>query len=487
MEDIRFALRAMRRAPGFFAGAVLILALGIGLSTAAFEIFYAVLVRPLPVREQARLVALAGDLPGSRLPLFPMKRRLVRAFAREMRTLTEVAGIAYDGPWEWKVRDPADDHQTVVLHSSVVTGNFFQVLGARAEIGRTLLPQDDARGAKKVVVISHDLWQREYGGDAGVLGRRVLDQGSGDAYEIVGVLPAGLALERGADTWRTLDTVFPILADSDLDSRFALMRLVGRLAPGATPAASGAELAAFLRREWRAQNPAMASRLTATAHPLTDDVVGDVRPALRIVSAAVALLLLIACVNVANLLLIRGARRRAELAVRASLGASRSRLIRQLVVEGVVLVALGAIVGVSIAAGALAAAGTALSAYLPRVAEARVEGVTVAAAAIVAAIAVLVSVVGPALTVSSSELFSLVRSGAASVTGSRRARLARRALVVVQVALAMVVVAAAGLLGESLRHLQRVQLGFAVDRLDVIEVVPRNDAQQSAATINATM
>ncbi len=487
LDDLRSALRAMRRAPAFFAGAVLILAFGIGLSTAAFEIFYTVLLRPLPVREQERLVTLAGDLPGSRLALFPMKRRLVQRFERETRTLTEVAGIAYDGPWEWKVRDPADEHQTIALHSSVVTGNFFQVLGARAEVGRLLVPQDDARGAKKVVVISHELWQREYGGDAGAIGRRVLDQSSGDAYEIVGVVPAGLGFERGADTWRTLDAQFPILADSDLDSRFAEERLVGRLAPGATPTAAAAELAAFLRREWSGQNPAMASRLTATVQPLADEVVGDVRPALRIASAAVALLLLIACVNVANLLLIRGARRRSELAVRAAIGASRGRLIRQLVIEGAVLVVLGAIVGVSIAGTALAAIAAAMSAYMPRVADARVEGVTVAAAAIIALVAVTVSTVGPALTVSSGELFSLVRSGAASVTGSRRARHARQGLVVVQVALALVVVAAAGLLVESLQQLQRLQLGFAIDQLGVVEVSPKNDAHQSAAMINATM
>src|SRR5215831_14492515 len=485
LQDVRFALRAIRRAPFFFAGAALILALGIGLSTATFEIFYTVLLEPLPVQDQNQLVALAGDLQGSRLPVFPLHRRLLRAFQRETRTLSGVAGIAYDGPWAWYVRDPSDAHSVTRLHSSVVTANFFGVLGARAEIGRTLLPQDDAPGARKVVVISHELWQRQYGGDARVLGQRVIDQSSGTVYEIVGVMPPGFALERGADTWRALDALFPVLADSDLDSPFAMVRIVGRLAPGATAGAARAEVASFLRRAWSARNPAIAERLTATMHLLPTEVFGDVRPALRLVATAIALLLLIACVNVANLLLIRGAARRSELAIRTTLGATRARLMRQLVAEGIVLALAGGAAGLIVAGLALSGVVAFASAYVPRAAQARVDGVTVAAAAGISAISVLLSVVGPALTVSAGELFALVRSGAAAVIGSRRSGRARRGLVSVQIALAFVVLTMAGLLGRSLERVQALDLGFAIDHLDVIELNPADGAHATSASVNA--
>jgi predicted permease len=470
ISDIRIALRGWRRNPMFCLGAVSILALGIGLSTAAFEAFNVVLLTPLSGRDQERLVVLAGDLRGSRLPAFPLHRRSIRRFASSSKTLSDVAGVAYDGPWDWHVRDATDGHQSILFHSSAVTGNFFSVLGAKAELGRTLEPRDDALGAEKVIVLSHELWQRQYGGDPDVLGRRVVDQQSGAAYKVVGVMPAGFVLEQGADNWRALDAIFPIRADSDLDSPFALMRIVGRLAPGATPGAARAELSSFLRRDWQDRNPSVAAKLSASVHSVTDEVVGDVRPGLRVLGIVVCLLLLVACVNVANLLLVRGATRQPEFAVRASLGANRGRLVRLLLVEGILLVVCAMLVGVAIASLAISALAASASQYVPRLADARPSATTLVAAALIAGVTVALSVVGPALSASSGDLFLLMRSGAPSVTRSRRSRAARHALVIVQFALALTAVVTGGLLVRSLERLQHLNLGFNADRLAVVEV-----------------
>ena len=254
----------------------------------------------------------------------------------------------------------------MILRASVVTANLFEVLGVKPIVGRALRSQDDETGAAKVMVISRELWRREYGEDPRVVGKQLVDQTSGAAYTIVGVMPEGLSFERGADLWRPLNAQFPILADSDFDSLFGMVRVVGRLAPGASLGAARDEFAAFHARAMTAKNPTLAGHLSAVAHPLTDEVVGDVRPALRIIAAAVALLLLITCVNVAGLMLIRASGRMPELAVRASLGATRGRIVRQLVIEGTVLAAVGCTAGVIVAGAALRGLVALAPVQLPR-------------------------------------------------------------------------------------------------------------------------
>lgn len=482
-QDVRFAVRSMHRSPGFFIGAVLILALGIGLSTATFGVFYTVLIRPLPVADQDRLALFVGEMPGSRTQYMPLSRRMLRDYQRETRTLTGAAGVAYDGPWQWYVRDPADRRQTITLHASVVTANFFDVLGTKPEIGRTLHPADDEVGAPKVMVISYDLWQRQYAGDSSVLDRKVADQSSGDEYRIVGVMPRGLSFERAADTWRPLNAQFPVKADSDLDNIFAMVRVVGRLAPGATLSGAREEFGAFNRRAMAVKNPALAGQLRATAHPFTVEVLGDVRPALEIIAAAVGLLLLMTCVNVANLMLIRATSRVPELAVRASLGATRFRLVRQLISEGFVIAALGGVAGVLIAGVALRALVALAPPELPRIGAARIDTATLTAAIVITSLTVMLFALGPALSASSGDLFAFVRGGARSIAGSRAAGRARRVLVVVQFALALVIVASAGLLGRSLERLQHLNLGFDAAPLDVVELRVPESSNLNAASI----
>jgi putative ABC transport system permease protein len=484
LQDIRFALRGMRRSPGFFAGAAVILALGIGLSTATFDVFYTVLLRRLPVVDQDRIGIFLGQLADARTQLIPPSRRQLADFRRETRTLSAVAGVGWDGPWSWYVRDPGDSRHAIVVPSSVVTANLFDVLGVKPIIGRTLRPQDDELGAPRVLVISRELWRREYGDDPRVLGQQLVDQSSGVAYSIVGVMPDGLSFERGAQLWRPLNAQFPIQADSDLDSPYGAVRVVGRLAPGATLGAARDEFARFFSRAMTARNSALAGRLGAVAHSFAEEVMGDVRPALRIIAAAVALLLLITCVNVASLMLIRASGRMSELAVRASLGATRSRIVRQLVIEGVVLAMAGGALGIVIAAGALRGLVALAPTQLPRVSTIRLDTTTLGVAIVVSLITAVVFAVGPALSISSGDLFAFVRSGTRSLTGSRRSRRGRNALVVVQFALTLVVLTGAGLLARSLERLQRLDLGFDENRLAIVELRFNQNRRTTVATIN---
>lgn len=486
-RDFRIALRAFRRAPLFYGAAAIILGLGIGLSTATFSVFRSVLLNPLPVGDQDRLIVLMGAMPGERGQELPVSRRMLNDLARTTTTLNGVAGVGFDGPWTWYVRDAADARRSVQLRASVVTANFFDVLRVRPELGRALRPEDDALGAPRVAVISHELWVRVYGGERNAIGARLVDQSTNNEYTIVGVMPRGLAFERGADLWRPINAQFPIRADSDLDNRFAMLRVIGRLAPRATMESSRQEFAGFMRHAMRERNPTLAPTLGADVHRLTDEVVGDVRPVLAVISAAVAILLIIACLNVANLMLIRASTRTAELAMRAALGASRARIIGQFLTEGLTLATIGAALGVAIAAGALRIVIALAPAGVPRIGEAGVNGPTLAVGVAVSLFTVVIFALGPAITVSSTDLHSFVRSGARSLTSSRRGRVRRQSLVVGQVALAVVVMTSAALLVRTLDRLQHDRLGFDPEHLTAIEVRVPLDANYTAAALNDLM
>lgn len=486
-RDLRVALRAFHRAPFFYGAAALILGLGIGLSTATFSVFRSVLLNPLPVADQERLVVLMGAMPGQRGQALPVSRRMLNDFARTTATLNGVAGVGFDGPWTWYVRDHADARRSVQLRASVVTGNFFDVLRVRPELGRTLHSPDDALGAPRVAVVSHELWVRDYGGARSVLGATLVDQSTNEPYTIVGVMPPGLAFERGADVWRPINAQFPIRGDSDLDNRFAMLRVVGRLAPRVTMESARQEFAGFMQRAMRERNPGLAPTLGANVHALTEEVVGDVRPVLAIISAAVAILLVIACLNVANLMLIRATSRTSELAIRAALGASRARITAQFLTEGLALAAIAGALGVMIAVGALRIVIALAPAGVPRIGEAGLNGPTLAAGVVTSLFTVLIFALGPALGVSSDELHAFVRSGARTLTASRRGRVRRQMLVVAQVALAVLVVTSAALLARTLDRLQHDRLGFDPEHLTAIEVRVSQDAHYTAAALNDLM
>jgi putative ABC transport system permease protein len=375
----------------------------------------------------------------------------VATFARESRTLRAVAGVAH---FPASAMPLVDGDRMLMLGRAVVTGNLFDVLGARPVVGRLLRAEDDAPGAPHVMVISHAVWRARFGGDPGVVGRRLVEPYTRTAYTIVGVAPPGLDYPTGVGFWMPMwvGGVVQVYA-------------VGRLAPGATRDAAAAELLAAVKR----LSPQLEVR-GARGEPFAEAVVGSVRPALVALGAAVGLLLLIACVNVGTLLLVRAAARSRELAVRRALGARPRDVVRQLAVESLVLGAAGGALGLACAEGLRRLLVALAPTQLPRVDLVGLAGAPLGLALAVTLLAVLACGVLPALGGLRVAPAATMRHDARSGRGSRGARLARQWLVASQVALAVVLLAGAGLVARSLARLEGEELGFVAEHLTVMDV-----------------
>ncbi|HKG92599.1 MAG TPA: ADOP family duplicated permease, partial [Gemmatimonadaceae bacterium] len=463
-QDLSFALRTLRRDAAFALVAVFTLAVGIGAATVMFGVLRAVLLRPLPVREQERVLVMWGANARLDRTRVPIGGEAYRRYARESRALAGAAAVEYHGATEWVVRQDAAVER---LRGALVSGNYFRVLGTRAGLGRTLEAADDVRGASPVLVISDRLWRRRYGGDPGAVGRQVEIVLTGRRFTIVGVMPPGVEYPRGADIWVPFATYLPPAMDS-LSDRFLNVYLVGRLSRGATEERARAELASLLRGERSPFPPDFRAGMTAVATTLPALVLGDARRALWALAAAVAVLLLVACANVAGLLLVRGLARRGELAVRAAIGASSARIVRQLVTESAVLALAGGAAGVLLAVWSVDVLRALAPAGLPRADELRIDLPVLGAALLATLGSALLFGALPALAAARSEPAAALRGGARLAAGAT-AR-ARHALVVAQIALSVLVLAAAGLLVRSVDKLQRAELGFSAERVTVAQL-----------------
>ena len=468
-------LRTLHRAPGFAATAVLVLALGIGLATAVFTVADALLLRKLPVRDQERVVMLSGRSRDGRTENYPLGIEGARDVARRTRSLAGVAYYTYEGATPQVVMEAGGVSR---LRRALVSGNFFDVLGARPMLGRALGAVDDRRGAAPVVVLSHRAWQDRFGADQRVIGRRLVLHGDGRAYTIVGVMPRGLDVPRGTDFWAPALAVIP-----EQNLRYAAVDLIARLAPGATAAAARDELTAYFSREGA---PAYQRELVGAARSLPRLLLGDTRIAVLVFAAAAALLLVVTCVNVANLLLVRGIARAREFAIRIALGASRGRVMMQLLAEHAVLALAGGALGIAIATGAIRVFLAFAPASLPRIDEVRPSVATLGAALAITSIATLLFAVVPAFLTSRVDAQETLRAGTRQ-GGNRRARRLTEALVAAQVALAVLVLAAAALLGRSFVALERAELAFDPARLLVAELELRADAYQDVTTQQAML
>jgi predicted permease len=476
-RDVRQALRALRRSVGFTLTAVLTLGVGIGAATAMFSVLDGVLLRSLPVQREDEVVVLRTSSAARSTEHLPVLHRDVVAFGELTRTLQALAGVSYYGAGEQVLLDRG---APLVARATWVTGDFFTVLGVVPVLGRTLLPDDDVPGVAGALVISHGMWQRQFGGDPAVIGRAL--QRDGRDYTIVGVVPRGFAYPQGADVWLPALHGYPATLEADASpASIIVFDVVGRLTSGAGVDAAEREYGAFLRAT-DAERSAAVRGLEPVVVPLTAVIAGDAGTRVWTAGAAALLLLMIVCGNVANLLLVRSAAQSRDLAIRRALGARHGRLVRQLLTESAVLAAVGGAVGVGLAYVAVDVLGAVAPADLPRRELITIDGrVLLFAVAITAATALLVGLL-PALQ--STRPAATPLRGSAGGAESRAARTTRQALVVAQVALAVLVAAGAGLVVRSFIALQQVEMGFTTERLLVVAMtLPSSVAPERPARI----
>ncbi len=460
-EDLRFSVRTLRRAPGWVVGVVLTLGLGIGLATAVFTIADAVLLRPLPVRQQDRVAVLWGMTRDGRTDHFPLLLGDAREFQRRAQTLERVELFSYGGAMAVDVDLGGGIAR---LRRSLVSGGYFDLLGTRPLLGRALRPNDNVTGAAPVAVLSYLGWQRFFGGASDVVGRQLTLHELGVTYTIVGVMPLGLDYPRGVDFWAAVIPSSGPLGDQPI---YAELNLIGRLRPGSSLGDARAELTSFFERR---ETAGSRWHLRGVARPLTEDVVGNVGPAVLAFGAAAGLLLLITCIDVSNLLIVRGRGRAREIAIRSALGAARGRIVAQLLTESALLAAGGALVGVGFAAAAVRAFVALAPAGTPRLDEIQVTGSVIVGAIAITSLATLLFALGPTLVTSRAELQESLRAGARQSDAGRRGWLGTEAMVAGQVALAVVVLAAAGLVVRSLVRLEQIDLAFDPSRVLVAEL-----------------
>lgn len=471
LRDARIGLRSLSRTPAFAIVAILTLALGIGLSTAVFTVADAILLRPLPVVDQDRLVALWGATPDGSFPHYPLGFADAREFALRARSLESVAFATYEGAWPVSIRNAG---RTSRMRRALVSGTFFGVLGAHPLLGRALRAEDDVVGAAPVVVLSYGAWQRWFGGDTTVLGRKIEMYMNGTTSSIVGVMPPGLDYPRGTEMWAP---VVPARTLPGTDSTIAAVDLIGRLRPGGTAESARDELATYFARP---EAPSWQRDFRGVVHTLPQLILGDVRTAFLVFGVAAALLLLITCINVANLLLVRGFARLREIAVRSALGAGRRQVIGQLLIENALIAIAGGVLGVAVAAGAVRIFVAFAPAGVPRLDEIHLNATALPGAVAITGIATLLFALAPAVMTSRVELQQLLRSDTRQSAG-RRSRRATEVLVVGQVALALMVLSAAGLIARSLIRLERAELSLEPSQLLIGELAIRYDEYDNLA------
>jgi putative ABC transport system permease protein len=453
-QDIRYALRLMRQRPGFTTIVVITLALGIGANTAVFTVINAVLLRPLAFGEPGRILAIWENDRLNAKPRYPVAPANFKDWQEQARTFEQVAAyreaaatftVAGEG-----VRAPG----------AVVTTNFFDALGVRPLLGEGFTAGQGVPGQHRVLVLSYDAWQRDFKGDPGIVGRQI-DVGAPAPYRVVAVMPQSFRYPaRETAFWRAMAMDPQLLANRSLH----FLTVIGRLRSGTTLEQAQAEMDALATRQQHAY-PGTNDRRGITLVPMTEQIVGDVRRPLYVLAAAVVMVLLIGCANVGNLMLIRAAGRRRELAVRVALGADRMRIARQLVAEGLALSGAGALAGLALAAWATSLLTRVAEPYIPRISEARIDWRVLAFLIVVSVVSGLLFALAPVFTSGRSDIRDALQENARTAGPGPAARRIRGALAIGELAAACVLVIGAGLVLKSFWLVMKVSPGFATERV----------------------
>jgi predicted permease len=458
VQDLHVGMRMLRKSPGFTAVAIVTLALGIGATTAIFSIVNAVLLRPLPFPEPDRLVRIAFDEPGLGLRDVPFSVPELDDLRNRAGVFTDVSTIASDSV-NVTGADRPERLKFLVAHP-----NYFSMLGVTPQIGRLFGPQDFALGFAPVAVISDGLWRRSYGADPNVIGRTVrLDN---DPYTIIGVLPPefrhpGPTLSGNPEEFSTAGFSADPAPPPARSTRF-MPASIGRLKPGITLEQAQARLtgmAVQIRHDYATDYPAQ-SEWTIEIQPLQEALVGNVRPMLLVLLSAVILIVFIVSLNIANLLLARASGRQQEMAVRCALGASRGRMIRQMLTESTLLSVIGGVAGVLTTVGTIGFILRLVPSNIPQLNEVRIDWVVLAFALAISLLTGLAFGLAPALQSAKAALSSAIREGARGSGCSAKTGRLRDALIVSELAFAVVLMVAAGLLLRTLRGLLQENPGF---------------------------
>jgi putative ABC transport system permease protein len=459
MSDVRYAVRQLVRRPGFTVVAVATLAIGIGANTAIFSVVNAVVLRPLAFEDPDRIVMVWENNLERGYDRFTVSPANFVDWRERGDAFDDLA--AYTGGSHTLTGHGAPTRLTVTF----VSASLFSVLGVRPFLGRGFASDENDPGRDGVVVLSHIVWENRFGGDPGIIGRTILLDGN--ATEVIGVMPPDFAFRRQTEAWRPLSFDFDVS-----ESRGAhYLRVLGKIKESFSvqqaEAAMGT-LAGALEQEY----PNINSGWGAVVVPLHEQIVGNVRRALAVLFGAVTVVLLIACANVANLLLSRSSSRQQELAVRAALGAGRRRLLRQLLTESVTLALVGGTAGILLAFAGLQVLVALNPGNLPRMEEIGVDGSVLLFALLAAILTGVVFGLVPAFHSSRSDLYESLKVGGGRTSGSVPGHRAKSLLVVSEVALALILVVGSGLLIQSFRRLQAVDPGFNADNAIAMQISP---------------
>ncbi len=464
-QDFHYALRRLLKNPGFTAVAVLTLALGIGANTAIFSVINAVLLRPLPYPEADRLVGVYQVWKGERNVMSPANFLDIRA---QSQTLADAAAL---NSGEYTLTGAGDP---IRLRGSEVSASFFDVLRARPLLGRTFAPGENEPGKDKVAVLSYGLWQQRFGGRTDLPGTSISVDGT--PRTVIGIMPPGFSYPSDQALWIPFE-----YTDSLKGARGAwYLDVIARLEPGVSSEQSASEvgtLGSALERQYPREN----TDVGFTTFPLQEALVGDLRPAFLVLIGAVGFVLLIACANVANLLLARAAARETELAVRTAMGAGRGRLVRQLLTESLVLGTLGGLAGLLIASWGCDALVALQPDGIPRLNEIAIDRNAVLFTAGIALVTGLVFGAIPAVQMTRGSLATSLKEGGRGNMAAHGSARMRAALVVAEMALAVMLLAGAGLLIKSFGRLQAVDPGFQPDQTLSFELsLPGTTYEQDA-------